>query len=63
MIMSPTAYPTWTKTIALPASTPVEWKCLKRDEIDPNARVEWESGANTALTTPSTGTGASTGGF
>lgn len=63
VIMSPTAYPTWTKTIALPASTPVEWKCLKRDEIDPNARVEWESGANTALTTPSTGTGASTGGF
>jgi alpha-amylase len=61
--MSPTAYPTWTATIALPASRTVEWKCLKRDEVDPNARIEWESGANNVVTTPATGTTSSVGGF
>jgi alpha-amylase len=63
VLMSPTAYPTWTKTIALPASTNVEWKCLKRDEVDPSARVEWEPGANTVFTTPASGTASSTGSF
>ncbi|HWN68107.1 MAG TPA: carbohydrate-binding module family 20 domain-containing protein [Haliangium sp.] len=61
--MTPSAYPTWTATIALPASRTVEWKCLKRDEVDPNARVEWESGANNVVTTPASGSTSSVGGF
>jgi alpha-amylase len=61
--MTPSAYPTWTATIALPASRTVEWKCLKRDEVDPNARNEWEPGANNVVTTPASGSTSSVGSF
>ena len=61
--MSPSAYPTWTATIPLPASTTVAWKCLKRDEVNPGDRIEWEPGADTVLTTPSAGSTSSVGSF
>lgn len=63
VLMSPTSYPTWTKTMTLGANQSVEWKCLKRDEVDPSARVEWEPGGNNVLTTPSSGTISTTGSF
>ncbi len=58
--LDPTAYPTWTGTIYLPASTTVEWKCVKREENNPGAGVVWEPGANNYLNTGSgaTATGA-----
>ncbi|MEM6454730.1 MAG: carbohydrate-binding module family 20 domain-containing protein [Acidobacteriota bacterium] len=61
--LDPTSYPTWTGTIDLPASTAVAWKCLKRDEIDPNASVQWQGGADNTLTTPASGSASASGGF
>lgn len=62
--LDPTAYPTWTGSVDLPANTAVEWKCLKRDEQDPNAQVEWQSGGNNQVQTGATGsTTGSTGTF
>src|SRR5690606_2078164 len=55
------SYPTWTGTIQLPANTTIEWKCLKREENNPAASVEWEAGGNNSV---NTGSGANTtGGF
>lgn len=44
--LSPTSYPTWTGSLALPSNTAVEWKCIKRDELDPATSLVWESGSN-----------------
>lgn len=49
VIMSPENYPTWTTEIMLPANTSVEWKCLKRDENDPNNGVQWQAGGNNSF--------------
>lgn len=48
-ILSPTAYPTWTGTVSLPANTAVAWKCVKRDEQDAASSVVWQGGANNVL--------------
>src|SRR5690554_4591911 len=59
--LDPISYPTWTGTIQLPANTAIEWKCLKREESNPAAGVEWEAGGNNSV---NTGNGANTtGGF
>ncbi|MDY7094677.1 MAG: carbohydrate-binding module family 20 domain-containing protein [Acidobacteriota bacterium] len=58
--LSPTAYPTWTGTVNnLPASTYVEWKCIKKY----NGQVVWQSGANNSFTTPASGTTSTSGSF
>ncbi|MED5526899.1 MAG: carbohydrate-binding module family 20 domain-containing protein [Pseudomonadota bacterium] len=49
--LSPTSYPTWTGTINLPSDTAVAWKCLKREEADPNAGVQWQGGDNNSFNT------------
>lgn len=49
--LEPTSYPTWTSTIAVPANSQIEWKCLKREENDPNAGVVWQGGSNNPLDT------------
>ncbi len=51
--LEPTDYPTWTGTVNLPGDTDVEWKCLKRNEQDPNLGVEWQPGDNHAFNTGS----------
>ncbi|XHF30319.1 hypothetical protein NR792_00685 [Corallococcus exercitus] len=51
-ILSPTAYPTWRGTYALPANTTVQWKCLKRDG---SGNVVWQGGSNNSVTTPAAG--------
>ncbi len=61
--LNPTGYPTWEDVIQLPASTSVEWKCLKRDELDPSKDVVWQGGANNQLTTPAVGTANTSGAF
>ncbi len=50
--LSPTAYPRWTGTIALPPSTAVQWKCIKRDV----GSVVWQGGSNNSFTSVSSGT-------
>lgn len=55
--LSPTAYPTWTGTLQLPANTNVQWKCVKREENNPAAGIVWEGGSNNVV---NSGTGAST---
>ncbi len=58
--LDPNAYPTWDKLVALPASTLVEWKCIKQA---PGAAVVWHSGANNVVTTPASGTVNATASF
>ena len=50
-------YPTWKGTISkLPASTRIEWKCIKRLETgNPPPVMQWEPGDNNAFTTPAAG--------
>lgn len=57
--LSPTAYPSWTGTIALPPATKIEWKCIKIQ----GTNVVWQSGANNVFTTPESGAGSTIGGF
>lgn len=58
--LSATAYPTWTGTVSnLPASTYVEWKCIKKY----NGQVVWQGGANNTFTTPASGTTSTSGSF
>ncbi len=52
--LNPTAYPTWTGSIALPSPVNVEWKCIKRNELDATASVQWQSGGNNSFNTSST---------
>ncbi|MFZ5850133.1 MAG: carbohydrate-binding module family 20 domain-containing protein [Actinomycetota bacterium] len=64
--LDPTAYPTWIGTISgLPPSTSIEWKCIKRQEANhPATADQWQPGANSSFTTPSTGPARGTsGGF
>lgn len=62
--LSPTSYPTWTGIITgLPASTTIEWKCMKRQDVNfPALADQWQAGANSVFTTPATGSGGSTTG-
>jgi len=61
--LAPTAYPTWTGTVTLPASTAITWKCIKRDETVPTQDLVWQGGADNSINTPVTGTSASSGSF
>jgi len=64
--LSPTSYPTWTGTVTgLPASTTIEWKCIKRQDANyPGTADQWQTTANTVFTSPATGSGGvTTGGF
>jgi glycosidase len=54
----PSAYPTWTRVVVLPAGRTIEYKFIKRDG---GGRVEWEPGANRVYTVPLSGTGATGG--
>jgi alpha-amylase len=61
--LDPTAYPTWTGTLSMPASTTIEWKCIKRSETNPTQDLVWEPGANTFVATPASGSASTTGSF
>lgn len=47
--MDPTDYPSWTLDIELPADASVEFKCVKREEDDPNSGVQWQNGGNNSF--------------
>jgi len=49
--LEPQAYPRWTGEIALPAQAQIDWKCIKRDEQNPAARLVWEPGSDNRLDT------------
>jgi alpha-amylase len=60
-ILSPQNHPEWTGAVSrLPAKTYVEWKCIKRDGA---GNVDWQRGDNNTFTTPTSGTGATSGSF
>ncbi|HBR2633218.1 TPA: alpha amylase C-terminal domain-containing protein [Klebsiella pneumoniae] len=44
--MSPTQYPQWKATLQMAPDLNVEWKCVKRDEVNPSANIQWQSGGN-----------------
>jgi alpha-amylase len=60
--LTPTTYPSWSTTLSLPANTTISWKCVKRDENNATAGVQWQAGANNSLTT-SNSAATTTGGF
>lgn len=47
--LSPTNYPIWAQSIAVPENTNILWKCLKRNETNPNEGIEWMSGDDLKL--------------
>jgi alpha-amylase len=49
--LSSAGYPVWSATVSLPSNTAFAYKYLKKD---PDGTIEWESGANHALTTGTT---------
>ncbi len=59
VILNPSSYPTWSNQITLPSNTDVEWKCLKRDETDPNSGVQWQAGSNNTFNSGSSDSSAS----
>lgn len=61
--LDPNAYPSWSGTINLPANTSIEWKCVKREEVNVNSGHEWQSGSNNTLTTPASGSASTSGSF
>jgi alpha-amylase len=61
--LDPTAYPTWTGTVSLPASTAFEWKCIKRSESDSSSNLVWQPDPKNAATTPAFGAAVATGEF
>lgn len=60
VLLDATNYPTWSGAVSdLPENTGIEWKCVKREESNPSAGVEWQSGSNNQVTTG--GAGSSVG--
>jgi alpha-amylase len=58
--LSPVNYPSWSDAVTgLPSSTPIEWKCIKKQ----GTSVVWQSGANNSLTTPLSGQTTASGSF
>lgn len=51
--LDPNNYPTWSGSINLPGNTDIEWKCVKRDESNPSAGVQWQPGSNNSFNTSS----------
>jgi alpha-amylase len=51
--LSPTAYPSWTGTVQLPANSSIQWKCVKREEANPANGVVWQGGSNNTVATGS----------
>ncbi len=51
--LSPVAYPVWSVTVSLPASTNFQYKYVK---IDQSGNITWEKDPNRTLTSPATGT-------
>lgn len=58
VLMNTTTYPTWSKTIALPQGTNLEFKFIKKDG---SGNIVWESGSNRTYTVPNSSTGTFTG--
>ncbi|WGL17823.1 carbohydrate-binding module family 20 domain-containing protein [Microbulbifer bruguierae] len=48
--LNPDNYPSWNGSINLPTDQAVEWKCLKREEQNPSAGIEWQNGSNNSFT-------------
>jgi len=59
ILLSADNYPEWSGIISLPASTNIEWKCIKKQD----ANVIWQTGSNNLYTVPASGNGASSGSF
>jgi hypothetical protein len=58
--LAPVSYPSWSGTVPnLPASTHIEWKCIKKQ----GTSVVWQPGANNAVNTPASGSTTATGSF
>lgn len=58
--LNPSSYPSWTGAVSgIPASTSVEWKCIKRDVGD----VVWQGGSNNVILTPASGSISASGSF
>lgn len=52
--LNPTAYPTWNADVLVEPNTSIQWKCLKREELNPSQGVVWQSGSNNSFNSTST---------
>lgn len=50
--LSPSAYPVWKLDVALPASSTIQYKYVRKDAA---GAVTWESGGNRSATAPASG--------
>lgn len=57
--LNPSNYPTWTGDISLEKNQAIEWKCIKKQ----GTSVDWQGGSNNSYTTPSSGSGQTSGSF
>jgi hypothetical protein len=48
-------YPNWQTIISVPKNTNIEWKCVKHEEANAQAGLEWQSGANNQVTSGGAG--------
>lgn len=46
MLLNPEQYPLWSGSVMVEQDSDIEWKCIKRDEVDVNTDPEWQSGDN-----------------
>jgi hypothetical protein len=59
-----TTYPTWQGTGKLPADmTQIKWKCLKREDQNPDRGIEWQGGSDNRLCTMTSCPNAVSAGF
>ncbi|KJZ09798.1 beta-amylase [Marinomonas sp. S3726] len=53
--LDPANYPNWQGIVSVPANTQIDWKCVKREDTDASAGVEWQGGANNQITSGNLG--------
>ncbi|HWV14307.1 MAG TPA: carbohydrate-binding module family 20 domain-containing protein [Cellvibrio sp.] len=49
--LNPVAYPRWEGSLKLSANTNIQWKCVKREELNPSEGIVWQGGSNITVNT------------
>lgn len=52
--LNPSFYPKWTGDVIVESNSTIQWKCLKRNEVNPSLNVVWQSGANNSFNSATT---------
>lgn len=52
--LNPSFYPKWTGDVIVESNSTIQWKCLKRNEVNPSLNVVWQAGANNSFNSATT---------